>query len=98
MGLPGKLDVSGADVAVLFAQGLQVEIDHYCLQDVAQTAAVYLRFELLRGKLTLQEYQAAMLAWLEVVEGTPGAADVLADSRGIPPLGLDLSRLMLDGP
>ena len=98
MGLPGKLDVSGGDVALLFEQGQQKAIDQYCLQDVAQTTAVFLRFELLRGKLTLAQYQAAMLAWLEVVEGTPGAADVLADSRGIPPPGLDLTRLMLDGP
>jgi len=98
MGLPGKLETSGADVAMLHAQGLQKQIDLYCLQDVAQTAAVFLRFELLRGKITLVEYQAAMLAWLEVVENTPGAADLLADSRGVAPAGLDLTRLMLDGP
>ena len=80
---------------MLFAQARQGDIDRYCLQDVAQTAALYLRFELLRGKMTLAEYREGIAAWLEIVEQTPGAADLLRDRRGVPTPGLDLDRLML---
>lgn len=89
VGLPGKLDTSGSDVAKLFAEGKREEIDRYCLQDVAQTTAVYLRYELLRGKLTPDSYRAAIAGWKAVVEATPGACDVIAMA--------DMRRVMLEG-
>lgn len=74
IGLPGKAagPVTGADVAQLHAEGRSADIEAYCRLDVAQTTAVYLRFELVRGALTLEEYQASITSWVEACERSVG--------------------------
>jgi len=54
-GLAGKTDVSGGDVYGLYRAGLHQTIDRYCLEDVYQTAIVFLRFLHLKGELTPSE-------------------------------------------
>lgn len=49
VGFPGKIGVDGSRVAELIAEGELREVGSYCLCDVAQTAAIFLRAELLRG-------------------------------------------------
>lgn len=90
IGLPGKLDTSGGDVAAMYAAGEHEAIDRYCLQDVAQTTALALRFDLLRGHMSIEEYGEAMRQWEAVVRDTPGARDLLEH--------VNLQRLYLPQP
>lgn len=67
-GWPGKGAVSGSDVALLHASGQRAEIASYCLGDIAQTCAVFLRTELLRGELGVVDYREAASALLDHTE------------------------------
>ena len=58
-GLPGKTGMDGSMVGEAWAAGRRDEVRRYCCQDVAQTAFCWLRFELLRGTLTPEEYEDA---------------------------------------
>jgi len=56
IGLPGKMDVTGADVASLWAKNRFKEIGAYCVSDVVQTMVVFLRWSLLRGLASPGEF------------------------------------------
>ncbi len=62
IGLPGKYTIEGEDVEYLYRQGRYKEINQYCMTDVLQTYLLFLRVELLRGKLTKDDYQSALKA------------------------------------
>ena len=62
IGLPGKYNIEGEDVEYLFRQGRQKEINQYCVTDVLQTYLLFLRVELLRGKLDPTSYQEVIAA------------------------------------
>jgi 3'-5' exonuclease len=62
IGLPGKYNIEGEDVEYLYRQGRQKEINQYCVTDVLQTYLLFLRVELLRGKLDPQSYQTIIAA------------------------------------
>jgi len=55
-GVPGKYDVSGDQVFELFHQGEISKIREYCQSDVLNTYWLYLKYELLKGTLTLEDY------------------------------------------
>ncbi len=57
-GFPGKLGMDGSKVWEAFRQGEIAAIRNYCETDVANTYLVFLRFQLMRGALTAQTYQA----------------------------------------
>lgn len=57
LGFPGKMGMSGALVWDNYLAGDIVGIRNYCETDVLNTYLVYLRFELMRGKLTPQAYE-----------------------------------------
>jgi predicted PolB exonuclease-like 3'-5' exonuclease len=59
-GMPGKVGVDGKDVGPMVFAGRLPEVRNYCLCDVAQTAAVFLRVQLVRGELELAQYVNAM--------------------------------------
>ena len=61
LGFPGKMGMSGAKVWDNFLAGGIEGIRNYCETDVLNTYLVYLRFELMRGKLTPAEYHAECL-------------------------------------
>jgi len=61
-GLPGKYSIAGEDVEYLYRQKRLKEINQYCMTDVLQTFLLFLRVELLRGKLDPAGYQSAMAA------------------------------------
>jgi 3'-5' exonuclease len=67
-GMPGKVGVDGKDVGPLVHAGKLQEVKNYCLCDVAQTAAVFLRVQLVRGELDPARYQQAMKGLLELVD------------------------------
>jgi 3'-5' exonuclease len=56
LGLPGKLGFSGAQVWDAYLAGDLAGIRRYCETDVLNTHLIYLRFELLRGRLTRERY------------------------------------------
>jgi len=56
LGLPGKLGFSGAQVWDAYLEGNLLGIRRYCETDVLNTYLVYLRFELLRGRLARERY------------------------------------------
>jgi 3'-5' exonuclease len=62
IGLPGKYTIAGEDVEYLYRQGRQKEINQYCMTDVLQTYLLFLRVELLRGKLDKSSYDEAVTA------------------------------------
>jgi predicted PolB exonuclease-like 3'-5' exonuclease len=57
MGLPGKLGMEGAGVWGAYQAGKIADIRNYCEADVVNTYLVYLRFQLMRGALTDQQYK-----------------------------------------
>ena len=56
VGLPGKYDVHGDQVLQLYYAGEQTKIDEYCRSDVLNTYWLFLKYELLRGKITKDDY------------------------------------------
>ncbi len=83
VGLPGKDDVAGKDVAVLYGQGAVEHIAAYCMSDVVQTWLLYLRYRLLEGTLSESGYAASVGSCREVLPGLfedrldPGARGLL---------------------
>lgn len=73
LGFPGKIGMHGSDVWDAYQQGKLADIRAYCETDVLNTYLIYLRFELIRGRLTTQEHQAeeARLRELLRSSGTP---------------------------
>jgi 3'-5' exonuclease len=58
LGLPGKLGMSGDKVWDAYLQGQIETIRNYCETDVVNTYLIFLRFQLLRGRLLPDEYRA----------------------------------------
>ena len=58
--MPGKVGVEGKDVGPLIHAGKLDEGQAYCLCDVAQTAGLFLRVQLVRGQLDRDRYLIAM--------------------------------------
>lgn len=56
IGLPGKYGVDGSMVEGLFNQGKIEEIETYCMTDAIQTAYVWLRQLLIKGKIKPDAY------------------------------------------
>ncbi len=60
IGLPGKLDTVGADVAALWARNRFQAVGTYCVTDVVQTVVLFIRWAHLRGLATAEEVNAAL--------------------------------------
>lgn len=89
VGMPGKVGVEGKDVGPLVHAGKLGEVQAYCLCDVVQTAAVFLRLQLVRGEMAEPTYRAAMQDLLEHIDRDARLAPVAS--------GLDRKRLLLEG-
>ena len=59
IGMPGKTDIAGSQVQELYEAGRLEEIHRYCRDDVIQTYFLFLRVELMRGRLDQAGYRAA---------------------------------------
>jgi predicted PolB exonuclease-like 3'-5' exonuclease len=81
MGLPGKLDTNGAQVAELYAAGKLDEIQAYCLQDCFQLSAIDLRLQLASGELTLDGYRRSAASLLRLGAETPALRPVVESER-----------------
>lgn len=60
IGLPGKTEIDGSMVQQLWENGRLDDIHRYCRHDVIQTYFLFLRVELLRGKMTPGQYEHAL--------------------------------------
>ena len=80
LGFPGKLGMRGADVWSAFAAGRIEEIRNYCETDVLNTYLIYLRFQLIRGRLSAVEHRAeiARVRTYLAEAGKPHFAEFLA--------------------
>jgi hypothetical protein len=56
LGFPGKMGMHGADVWPAYLEGGLPRIRGYCETDVLNTYLIYLRFELVRGRLNANEH------------------------------------------
>ena len=83
VGMPGKMEVDGSMVETMHEQGRIDDIRTYCLHDVVQTAFLFLRVELLRGRLEVDQYREKARALWDALEADPRAKPVLdaADRR-----------------
>ena len=57
IGLPGKTEIDGSMVQQLWEANRLADIHRYCRQDVIQTYFLFLRVELLRGRITPGQYE-----------------------------------------
>lgn len=57
LGLPGKLGMDGSTVWAAFQAGDIAGIRQYCEADVLNTYLIYLRFEMIRGRLSAEGHQ-----------------------------------------
>lgn len=85
-GMPGKVGVDGKDVGPMVHAGRLQEVKNYCLCDVAQTAGVFLRVQLLRGELDAEPYRTAMRGLIDAIRADARLAPVAA--------GLNEERLL----
>jgi 3'-5' exonuclease len=60
IGLPGKTGIDGSMVQQLWQENRLQDIDRYCRHDVIQTYFLFLRIELIRGRVTLGQYERAL--------------------------------------
>jgi predicted PolB exonuclease-like 3'-5' exonuclease len=68
LGLPGKLGMSGDKVWDAYCEGKLDEIRNYCETDVLNTFLIYLRFEMMRGRLLRDEYHAEVARVRDVLQ------------------------------
>ena len=57
IGLPGKTEIDGSMVQQLWQEQRLGDIHRYCRHDVIQTYFLFLRVELLRGRMTPEQYE-----------------------------------------
>jgi 3'-5' exonuclease len=73
VGLPGKQGVGGADVWPAYRRGEIQAIRDYCEADVVNTYALFLRFQVMRGALAQDRYEAECALLRETIERRPEA-------------------------
>ena len=72
-GLPGKLGMDGSQVYGAWKRGEIDAIRAYCETDVANTYALFQRFQLIRGLLTPEAYQHEIAMLRDFIAAQPGA-------------------------
>jgi 3'-5' exonuclease len=77
-GMPGKVGIDGKDVGPMVHAGRLQEVRNYCLCDVAQTAGVFLRVQLVRGELEREAYLSAMRGLIAFIKADERLAPVAA--------------------
>ena len=87
-GMPGKVGIEGKDVGPMVHAGRIQEVRNYCLCDVAQTAGVFLRVQLVRGEIDREQYLVAMRALIALIKSDPRLQPVAE--------ALDERRLLLN--
>ncbi len=76
VGLPGKYDVHGDQVMELYYAGELEKIKEYCESDVLNTYWLFLKYELLKGNMIIEDYQRALATMQEHLRSEKSYADV----------------------
>lgn len=86
LGLPGKLGMSGDKVWDAYLDGEIETIRNYCETDVLNTFLVFLRFELMRGRLMREDYLLEVARVREVLaaQAKPHFLEFLAAWQELP--------------
>jgi predicted PolB exonuclease-like 3'-5' exonuclease len=71
MGFPGKIGIGGAFVWQAWQDGGIENIRNYCEADVANTYLVYLRFQLMRGMVTQDQYKQEVALLRATLDKSP---------------------------
>lgn len=80
-GLPGKYDVSGSDVFELYYKDQNLnKIDEYCESDVLNTYWIYLKYEILKGNLNLEDYINILQDWKEKIPKNKSYGTIFAQA------------------
>jgi predicted PolB exonuclease-like 3'-5' exonuclease len=75
-GLPGKYDVSGEQVMDLYLKGEIEKIKEYCESDTLNTYWLYLKYELLKGNVTFEDYKRSIISMSDKLPAHRGYKDV----------------------
>ncbi len=78
MGIPGKFDVSGDQVMDLYFAGEIAKIQEYCESDVLNTYLLYLKYELLKGSLLVEDYRTILRDMAENLPKDRGYSETFA--------------------
>jgi hypothetical protein len=73
LGFPGKLGMDGSEVWDAYQRGELTAIRSYCETDAANTYLVFLRFQLLRGALSKEQYEREIDLVYEALARSPAA-------------------------
>lgn len=82
LGIPGKYDMNGSDVYKIYYDETinfdekMAKIDEYCQSDVLNTYWVYLKYELLKGELALEDYYSILNEFCEKIPQNAGYTDI----------------------
>ncbi|MDR2099721.1 MAG: 3'-5' exonuclease [Campylobacteraceae bacterium] len=79
-GLPGKYDVNGGQVMDLYLKNELEKIREYCESDTLNTYWLYLKYELLKGNITVEDYKRSIFAMSEKMPSHRGYKTVFADA------------------
>ncbi len=79
-GIVGKFDTSGDDVYRLYFAGEHRKIDEYCQSDVLNTYWLYLKYQLLQGKIALFEYADLLNVFLDKMPKDRDYSEVFANA------------------
>jgi predicted PolB exonuclease-like 3'-5' exonuclease len=79
IGIPGKYDVSGDQVLELYYKNELQKINEYCQSDVLNTYWLYLRYELLKGNLSKEDYLANLAIFKEKLPRKRGYSKIFLD-------------------
>ncbi len=78
-GLPGKYDVHGDEVSELYYTNELKKIKEYCESDVLNTYWLYLKYELLKGNITKEEYFDNLMIFKEALNDKKSYAKVFKE-------------------
>ncbi len=78
-GVPGKFDVSGDMVLELYYKGEIKKIKEYCESDVLNTYILFLKYEILKGNLTQEDYKAILLQMSDKMPKEKSYSEIFLD-------------------
>lgn len=86
LGIPGKYDMNGSDVYKIYYDETMTlnekmtKIDEYCQSDVLNTYWVYLKYELLKGELALEDYYSILEDFCQKIPQNMGYTQTFVES------------------
>jgi len=87
IGLPAKGETNGASISAMFAKGDIAKLEAYCASDSVKTAFLLLRYFLMRGRVSKDQYVVMARMLLEACA---------AQGLGSITFGVDTKRLLLE--